>query len=103
MQMIQGNKNKYKLTDAYLNVLINSWLNVNINNYSPNYFKQVISDMNPLFQGIQANDSKDLIIFLLETMHKELNEAKINIIHLSKNFGLSILFEYLFQFYFSKI
>ena len=73
MQMIQGNKNKYKLTDAYLNVLINSWLNVNINNYSPNYFKQVISDMNPLFQGIQANDSKDLIIFLMEKMHNELN------------------------------
>ena len=73
MQMIQGNKNKYKLTDAYLNVLINSWLNVNINNYSPNYFKQVISDMNPLFQGIQANDSKDLIIFLMENMHNELN------------------------------
>ena len=73
MQIIQGNKNKYKLTDAYLNVLINSWLNVNINNYSPNYFKQVISDMNPLFQGIQANDSKDLIIFLMENMHNELN------------------------------
>ena len=73
MQIIQGNKNKYKLTDAYLGVLINSWLNVNINNYSPNYFKQVISDMNPLFQGVQANDSKDLIIFLMENMHNELN------------------------------
>ena len=73
IQKIQTNKNKYKLTDAYLNVLINSWLNVNINNYSPNYFKQVISDMNPLFQGVQANDSKDLIIFLMENMHNELN------------------------------
>ena len=73
IQMIQTNKNKYKLTDAYLSVLINSWLNVNINNYSPNYFKQVISDMNPLFQGVQANDSKDLIIFLMEKMHNELN------------------------------
>ena len=73
IQKIQTNKNKYKLTDAYLNVLINSWLNVNINNYSPNYFKQVISDMNPLFQGVQANDSKDLIIFLMEKMHNELN------------------------------
>ena len=73
IQMIQGNKNRYILTDAYLNVLINSWMNVNINNYSPNYFKQVISVMNPLFEGIQANDSKDLIIFLMEKMHSELN------------------------------
>ena len=29
--------------------------------------------MNPLFQGIAANDSKDLIIFLYETMHNEIN------------------------------
>ena len=32
--------------------------------------------MNPLFQGIAANDSKDLIIFLYGTMHNEIN--KIN-------------------------
>jgi len=32
--------------------------------------------MNPLFAGIQANDSKDLILFILETMHKELNIEK---------------------------
>ena len=31
--------------------------------------------MNPLFAGIQANDSKDLILFLMETMHNELNTA----------------------------
>jgi ubiquitin C-terminal hydrolase len=30
--------------------------------------------MNPLFKGVQANDSKDLVIFLLENMHKELNK-----------------------------
>ena len=38
----------------------------------PSKFKDLISDMNPLFKGVQANDSKDLIIFLLETMDKEL-------------------------------
>ena len=32
--------------------------------------------MNPLFAGIQANDSKDLILFLMETIHNELNTAK---------------------------
>ena len=93
IQMIQTNKNKYKLTDAYLNVLINSWLNVNINNYSPNYFKQVISDMNPLFQGVQANDSKDLIIFLMEKMHNELN-IPLNNLNLQQNNAMINQYDY---------
>ena len=42
--------------------------------YEPNDFKNIISAKNPLFKGIQANDSKDLIIFLLENMDKELTE-----------------------------
>ena len=41
--------------------------------FSPNNFKNAISEMNPLFQGIAANDSKDLIIFIYETMHNEIN------------------------------
>ena len=75
IQKIQKNILRNKLTSAYLNVLINLWQNVNIVHYAPNYFKQVISEMNPLFKGIQANDSKDLILFLLETMHNELNKS----------------------------
>ena len=39
--------------------------------------------MNPLFKGIQANDSKDLIIFLYETMHNELNNPDPNDKHLA--------------------
>ena len=74
IQIIQKNMLRNKLTHAYLNVLINLWQNTNIAHYAPNYFKQVISEMNPLFKGIQANDSKDLILFLLETMHNELNK-----------------------------
>ena len=70
---ISSNKTKYKLTSAYLTVLENLWQNKNIKYYSPNQFKDVISEMNSLFAGVQANDSKDLILFLLETMHKELN------------------------------
>ena len=42
--------------------------------FAPHDFKNLISQMNPLFKGIQANDSKDLIIFLYETMHNELNK-----------------------------
>ena len=75
IQKIQKNILRNKLTSAYLNVLSNLWQNVNIAHYAPNHFKQVISEMNPLFKGIQANDSKDLILFLLETMHNELNKS----------------------------
>jgi len=35
--------------------------------------------MNSLFKGIQANDTKDLILFILETIYNELNEVNNNI------------------------
>jgi ubiquitin C-terminal hydrolase len=41
--------------------------------FTPKEFKDKISEMNPLFQGIAANDSKDLIIFIYETIHNEIN------------------------------
>ena len=34
--------------------------------------------MNPLFEGIQANDAKDLVNFLIMTLHEELNKAPKN-------------------------
>ena len=43
--------------------------------YAPHAFKNTISALNPLFQGIQANDAKDLLHFILETMHGELKWA----------------------------
>jgi ubiquitin C-terminal hydrolase len=42
--------------------------------------------MNPLFKGIQANDTKDLILFILETIHNELNEIN-NSINGNNNFA----------------
>ena len=54
--------------------------------YTPRSFKNKISDMNPLFKGIAANDSKDLIIFLYETMHAELNNPDYQ-----KNYGQNII------------
>ena len=42
--------------------------------FSPKDFKETLSKENPLFKGIKANDSKDLITFLLEKLHSELNQ-----------------------------
>ena len=66
------------MANEYYEVLKNLW-NVNSNSvsYSPYSFKEVLSKENPLFAGIAANDSKDLINFLIERLHIELNVAKI--------------------------
>jgi ubiquitin C-terminal hydrolase len=42
--------------------------------YSPDEFKNKISKMNPLFEGIAANDAKDLVNFIIMTLHLELNK-----------------------------
>ena len=41
----------------------------------PILFKNIIS-MNPLFTGVQANDSKDLILYFLEKIDSELTMLK---------------------------
>ena len=76
-----------KITIEYYKLLKHLWDVKNKNNtpYSPDEFKEVISNENPLFEGIQANDSKDLINFLLEKMHEELNKAPKNNIYDNNN------------------
>ena len=67
------------MTNEYYKVIKNLWNRDNNNkSYSPNSFKEVLSKENPLFAGIQANDSKDLINFLIERFHQELNVVNIN-------------------------
>ena len=80
------NENKYKylydniknclMTMEYIQVLIGLYCNESrTGSYCPINFKNIISEYNPLFKGVQANDSKDLIIFLLEMINKELVEV----------------------------
>ena len=100
-----SDKNKYKLTNSYIEVLNNIWLNYNINYYSPDNFKNIISIMNPLFAGVQANDSKDLVLFMLETIHNELNKPnnnnQINGIQKQNQYDYETTFN-LFKNYFTK-
>ena len=68
------NDNNKLISNEYYKVINNLWNRENNNkSYSPNSFKNVLSKENPLFAGIAANDSKDLINFLLERFHQELN------------------------------
>ena len=84
-------KNKLCLTESFKELMENLWptnnhyqdnynIKQNSNNkyYAPYNFKKKISDMNDLFKGVQANDSKDLVNFIIMTLHEELNRAVKN-------------------------
>ena len=72
--------NKNNLTGSFKLLIEKLWPNnYGFNNqqkdYAPNEFKTRISAMNPLFKGVAANDAKDLVNFIIMTLHEELNEA----------------------------
>ena len=68
------NNKEAPLSKAFDELISKIWDTPYETYYAPTNFKDLISRLNPLFQGIQANDSKDLIIFLYETLHNELNK-----------------------------
>ena len=77
---------------------------INSNNvsYAPYDFKEKISDMNPLFAGTQANDSKDLVNFIIMTLHQELNDNYTNnivSINISEQYNRNkeLMFQYFYQ------
>ena len=74
------NDNKSNNLSSSFKLLIESlWPNQKSYNYfEPEDFKNKISKMNPLFKGIAANDSKDLVNFIIMTLHEELNKANKN-------------------------
>ena len=70
-------KNKI-MTYEYYKLLRKLWKKDSNNKpYSPNSFKEVLGRENPIFAGVAANDSKDLINFLLERFHQDLNDLNI--------------------------
>ena len=67
-----------RLTQSFAQVVRRLWSQTIETYYAPRDFKDTISQMNPLFQGIQANDSKDLVLFIFENIHSELNNPSQN-------------------------
>jgi len=71
---------KNNLSSSFKILVDNLWpSDLNSNNaidYAPEEFKEKISTMNPLFKGVAANDSKDLVNFIIMTLHSELNQIK---------------------------
>ena len=52
--------------------LLYEFQTTNLSYLSPHNLKFIVEQLNPLFQGSQASDSKDFIIFIIERLHQEL-------------------------------
>ena len=72
-ELYKGRYENQKLSFSLANIFKNLWQNHSIKNYTPENFKNVLNEMNPLLKWSSSNNSKDLIIFILETIHNELN------------------------------
>ena len=80
----KSNENGKYLTYSFKLLIENLWPD----NYDPSFyekkyytpieFKNKISKMNNLFEGVAANDAKDLVNFIIMTLHEELNKANNN-------------------------
>ena len=83
-------ENKLCLTSSFKILIDNLWpyenkilknycgKNTNNNYFIPKEFKNKISEMNTLFKEMALNDSKDLMNFIIMTLHEELNEPRKN-------------------------
>ena len=60
------------ITAEYINLVKELSKKDGKSSYAPYRFKEILSRENPLFKGIAANDSKDLILFLEQVLHREL-------------------------------
>jgi ubiquitin C-terminal hydrolase len=65
------NINTQQLTCAYTTLLF-ELKKENSKYIDPSIFKKTVGELNPLFQGNAASDSKDLIFFIIERLHQEL-------------------------------
>ena len=73
------NINEHPLTTAYYNLLCELFFNKENKKYiNPKDFKTILGELNSLFEGFQAADSKDLLFFLIERLHTELNKKRPN-------------------------
>jgi ubiquitin C-terminal hydrolase len=74
-------KDKHPLSSSFKELIENLWPNEidpSKKDYPPKDFKETISKLNPLFEGIAANDAKDLVNFIIMTLSLELSDDKVS-------------------------
>ena len=83
---IFNNQSICPLTIQYCQVLLALYCdNSNIGSFSPQQFKNILNKMIPLFQGVQVNNSGDLILFLLEALNSELSKLHNKRLNIKKS------------------
>ena len=70
------NQSGLRLAKEYYNVVYNLWNIDGQKFYEPRMFKHVLGSLNNLFKKMEASDAKDMIVFFLEQIHKEINRVK---------------------------
>ena len=80
------NENANSLSIAYKEVIDNLWKGKPNIPYSPYKFKKILGELNSLFKGENAGDSKDFATFLIMQLHEELNNIDQSLINKQNNF-----------------
>jgi hypothetical protein len=65
---------KGRLAEVYAELVAEMWKGVSF--VSPREFKSVISEFAPQFSGYQQHDSQELLCFVLDGLHEDLNRVK---------------------------
>ena len=71
-QINQDSETRGKLSEEYYKI-VQGVMHGQGSSYSPKAFNDYLSYINPQFRKYESNDSKDLLLFLFQTMHEELN------------------------------
>ena len=102
IQQIYIQREAKPLSYEYVKVLKNLWLNENIKTYSPTEMVNFVQEMNPFLSGNES-DIKDLLFFLINNMHHELNKIENPIQFIPNNlikYNYQLVFE-MFTNYFN--
>jgi ubiquitin C-terminal hydrolase len=77
---LESNKDsKYRLSFSLAEVLRNLWEILNHKAYAPDIFKNIISELNPIFKDKSSKEPKDLVLFMIQKIHNELNKPNPDI------------------------
>ena len=90
------------LSYEFVEVLKNLWFDENIKIYSPKNIITIIQGMNPFLSGNNKSDIKDLLFFLINNMHHELNKVENPSQYISNNsmkFNYQLVFELYMNYY----
>jgi len=69
-----NNKNDSQLAPAYLELIKKLWEINGEKKYSPNKFNNTLNNINSIFKNAKNAGPKDLVVFILEQLHKELKK-----------------------------